>query len=153
MSTRPLVRTVLSSLVAAALAFPAAAFAAEPAWVTKSNDNAKVLLNVLAKYSPEGASNLGVEGYDEQITDMSRDQFEATNKVLRAAIAEYQKRLKAESDPKVKQDLEILIGKANDQIRTAALVAQAGGPVPAGALPPPAAPAPGERPAAMRLTG
>jgi len=121
LSTRPLVRTVLSSLLAATLALPAAAFSAEPAWVTKSNENAKVLLNVLAKYSPESASNLGVNGYDEQITDMSRDQFEATNKDLRAAIAEYQKRLKAESDPKVKQDLEILINKANDQIRTAAL--------------------------------
>lgn len=117
--TRPLVRTVLAGLLAAALAVPA--FAAEPAWVTKSNDNAKVLLNVLAKYSPESASNLGVNGYDEQITDFSRDLFEATNKDLRAAIAEYQKRLKAETDPKVKQDLEILINKANDQLRTAAL--------------------------------
>ncbi len=117
--TRPLVRTLLAGLLAAALAAPA--FAAEPAWVTKSNENAKVLLNVLAKYSPESASTLGVNGYDEQITDFSRDQFEATNKDLRAAIAEYQKRLKLETDPKVKQDLEILINKANDQLRTAAL--------------------------------
>lgn len=117
--TRPLVRTLLAGLLSAALAAPA--FAAEPAWVTKSNENAKVLLNVLAKYSPESASTLGVNGYDEQITDFSRDQFEATNKDLRAAIAEYQKRLKLETDPKVKQDLEILINKANDQLRTAAL--------------------------------
>lgn len=117
--TRPLVRTLLAGLLATALAAPV--FAAEPAWVTKSNENAKVLLNVLAKYSPESASTLGVNGYDEQITDFSRDQFEATNKDLRAAIAEYQKRLKLETDPKVRQDLEILINKANDQLRTAAL--------------------------------
>ena len=95
LSTRPLVRTVLSSLLATALVFPAMhVTAAEPAWVTKSNENAKVLLNVMAKYSPESASNLGVDGYDDKISDFSRDQFEAINKDTRAAIAELQKRLK-----------------------------------------------------------
>jgi uncharacterized protein (DUF885 family) len=95
--------------------------ATEPAWVTKSNQNAKLLLNVQAKYSPENASSLGVDGYDEQITDMSRDLFEATNRDTRAVIAELKRRLKAESDPKVKQDLEILIGAAEDQLRSAAV--------------------------------
>jgi uncharacterized protein (DUF885 family) len=118
-TSRPLVRTVLSGLLAAALSLPA--FAAEPAWVTKSNDNAKVLLNVLAKYSPESASSLGVDGYDEQITDMSRDQFEANNRDLRAAIAELQKRMRTETDSKVKQDLQILIDKAQDNLKTSAL--------------------------------
>jgi uncharacterized protein (DUF885 family) len=116
---RPLVKTVLSTLLAAALSLPA--FAAEPAWVTKSNDNARVLLKVLAKYSPESASSLGVDGYDEQITDMSRDQFEASNRDLRAAIADLQKRMRLESDSKVKQDLQILIDKAQDNIQTSTL--------------------------------
>jgi uncharacterized protein (DUF885 family) len=115
-TSRPLARTILSTLLVAALSLPAAA--AEPAWVTKSNENAKVLLNVLAKYSPEGASNLGVDGYDEQITDMSRDQFEPNNRDLRAAIAELQKRMRSETDSKVKQDLQILIDKAQDSIKT-----------------------------------
>jgi len=83
-----------------------------------------VLLNVLAKYSPEGASNLGVDGYDEQITDMSRDQFEANNRDLRAAIAELQKRMRSETDSKVKQDLQILIDKAQDSIKTNTLQRQ-----------------------------
>lgn len=118
-TSRPLARTALSLLLSAVLASPA--FAAEPAWVTKSNENAKVLLNVLAKYSPESASSLGVDGYDEQITDMSRDQFEANNKDLRAAIAELQKRMRGETDSKVKQDLQILIDKAQDNIQTSTL--------------------------------
>jgi uncharacterized protein (DUF885 family) len=117
--SRPLARTVLATLLAGALALPAVA--AEPAWVTKSNANATVLLNVLAKYSPESASTLGVDGYDEQITDMSRDQFEANNRDLRAAILDLQKRLRAETDAKVKQDLQILIDKAQDQMTTSAL--------------------------------
>jgi uncharacterized protein (DUF885 family) len=115
-TSRPLARTILSTLLVAALSLPAVA--AEPAWVAKSNENAKVLLNVLAKYSPEGASNLGVDGYDEQITDMSRDQFEANNRDLRAAIAELHKRMRVEADSKVKQDLQILIDKAQDSIKT-----------------------------------
>ncbi|MET0982530.1 MAG: DUF885 domain-containing protein [Telluria sp.] len=116
---RPFARTALLGLLAGALSLPA--LAAEPAWVTKSNTNARVLLNVLAKYSPESASNLGVEGYDEQIVDLSRDQFEATNRDMRGAIAELQKRLRVETDSKVKQDLQILIDKAQDQLKTSAL--------------------------------
>ena len=116
---RPFANTALLGLLAAALVLPAAA--AEPAWVTKSNTNAKVLLNVMAKYSPESASNLGVEGYDEQITDLSRDQFDAINRDTRAAIAELQKRLRVETDSKVKQDLQILIDKAQDQLKSSAL--------------------------------
>lgn len=110
------VRALIGGLTLAALSLPVAA--AEPAWVTKSNANAKLLLNIDAKYSPEGAGAIGVDGLDEQITDLSRDQFEPHNRDLRAAIVEMEKRLKAESDPKIKQDLEILIGSAKDQIRS-----------------------------------
>ncbi|NHZ41965.1 DUF885 domain-containing protein [Massilia sp. CCM 8693] len=103
------------------LSLCAAVSAAEPAWVTKSNANAKLVLNVMAKYSPESASGLGVDGYDEQITDLSRDHFEQTNKDTRAVIAELQKRRKAETDAKIRQDIDILIGSAEDQMRADAL--------------------------------
>ena len=114
------VKKLLSGLTLSLLSLHVYA-APEQAWVTKSNENAKLLLNVQAKYSPENASSLGVDGYDEQITDMSRDLFEATNRDTRAVIVELQKRLKAEKDPKVRQDLEILIGAAEDQLRSAAV--------------------------------
>jgi uncharacterized protein (DUF885 family) len=93
----------------------------EQAWVQKSNENAKLLLNFMGKYSPEGAGGLGVDGLDEQITDMSRDLFDAKNREVLAIIAEYQKRLKAETHPKIKQDLHILITSAEDFMRTEAL--------------------------------
>lgn len=112
-------RALASGLTLALLSLPVAA--AELPWVTKSNTNAKLLLNVVAKYSPEGASQLGVDGFDEQITDLSRDLYEPTNKDLRAVINELEKRLRAETDPKVKQDLEILIGSAKDQMRSNSL--------------------------------
>ena len=110
-----------ASVLAIACALAVPSFAAEPAWVSKSNDNAQLLLKVMAKYSPEGASSLGVDGFDEQITDFSRDLFEAQNRDVRAAIAEMERRRKLETDPKVRQDLDILIGSATDQLRSNAL--------------------------------
>jgi uncharacterized protein (DUF885 family) len=112
-------KKLCAALVVAAVALPAAA--AEQPWVTKSNDNAKLLLNVISKYGPEGASNLGVDGYDEQITDLSRDQYEPQNKDIRAVIAQLEAKRKVEPDPKVRQDLDILISRAQDTLRSSAL--------------------------------
>jgi uncharacterized protein (DUF885 family) len=97
------------------------ALAAEPAWVARSNTNAQLLLQLMAKYNPESASRLGVDGFDEQITDLSRDQFEFANADSRAAISELEKRLAGETNSKVKQDLEILIESAQDRLRSRAL--------------------------------
>jgi uncharacterized protein (DUF885 family) len=101
--------------------FLSPAIAAEPAWVSKSNTNAQFLLLKLAKYFPETASDLGVDGFDEQISDYSRDQFEFQNADSLAAITELQRRLAGETDRRVKQDLEILIGTAQDRLHTRAL--------------------------------
>ena len=82
-----------AAAAAAAAAGPAAMPAAPKAWVTKSNANAELLLNVLAKYGPEGATQLGVDGYDEKILDLSRDQFEPSRKETLAVIGELEKRM------------------------------------------------------------
>ena len=95
--------------------------AAEQAWVTKSNANAKLLLELDARYFPESASRVGVDGFDEEISDLSRDLYEARQSDLRALVAEYQKRLAAEADAKVKQDLEILIQATQDRIQSGTL--------------------------------
>jgi uncharacterized protein (DUF885 family) len=107
---------------AALLALTAmAAHGADPSWVKRSDENAQLLLQAEAKYAPENASELGVDGYDEAITDYSRDNFTAENRDLDQVIAVYQRRLGAESDPKVKQDLQILITAAQDNLRSRAL--------------------------------
>mgnify|MGYP001047795066 CR=1 FL=1 len=56
---------VISGAIALALSLPS--FGAEQAWVAKSNENSKLLLAVMAKYAPEDASSLGVDGFDEKI--------------------------------------------------------------------------------------
>src|SRR5688572_17324749 len=107
-------------LVVSAL-FSFSCFAVEPSWVEKSNENAQVLLKTRAKHSPEGASQLGVEGFDEEISDFSRDKFDEVVADARADITELKKRLAAETHPKIKQDLEILIGAAEDHLVTLTL--------------------------------
>jgi uncharacterized protein (DUF885 family) len=110
---------VISGAIALALSLPS--FGAEQAWVAKSNENSKLLLAVMAKYAPEDASSLGVDGFDEKIVDLSRDQFEPASKDTRAVVAELQKREKAETDKRIKQDLDILIASASNNLHTSAL--------------------------------
>lgn len=91
--------------------------AQEPAWVSTSNQNAQILLNIMARYAPEGAGSLGVTGLDEQISIPSADEPERRRHDLSNAIKTLQSRLAAEQDPLVKQDLDILIDAAQRDVR------------------------------------
>jgi len=96
----------------------ASVWAQPPAWVQKSNQNAQLLIAIMARYSPESAAAEGVPGLDEQVSSSKVDEPERYRKDLQAARDELQKRLAAENDPLVKQDLEILIAEANRDIRS-----------------------------------
>jgi uncharacterized protein (DUF885 family) len=86
-------------------------------WVKKSNQHAKLMIELMAKLAPEQAAQLGVEGYDDQITDFSPGFVERQLKATRAVHTELVRRLAEESDPLVKQDLEILVKAASDMIK------------------------------------
>src|SRR5215475_2585897 len=90
---------------------------AEKDWVARSNQNTHVLLALQAKFSPESAQQSGFDGVDDQIFDLKADVTERSRQATREAVAELRKRLAAEKDPLVRQDLEILIKAADDQIR------------------------------------
>ena len=94
---------------------PAPAARTKPAWVARSDENARVLLDVQARFSPEGAGQLGLDGYDDQVFDLKPDRDQRLREALTAAVATLEGRLARETDPSVKQDLEILIdsGKRN----------------------------------------
>ena len=93
------------------------AFDSTPGWVNRSNEHAKILLDVFSKYNPEFAGQLGVEGVDENIIDLNPGYNERANKDTVAAIEALQLRYKEEKDPAVRQDLEILIKTAQDAIK------------------------------------
>ena len=106
----------------AALLFATSTLAtAEQDWVERSNANAEPLLQVMAKYAPETAAALGVEGFDTEVFDLKPQndlRFEAD--AARVA-SDLESRLAAEPDPRVRQDMQILIDTARDQKATSEL--------------------------------
>lgn len=94
-----------------------AAATARPAWITRSDENAQILLRLQAKYAPEGASRQGIPGLDEQISQFPKDRRERARADQQAALEELKRRLAAEKDPLVAQDLEIMIKAVERNIR------------------------------------
>jgi hypothetical protein len=92
-----------------------------PAWVTRSDANARVLLDAQARFGPEGAAQTGLEGYDEEVLDLKPDRDERLRAAVSAAIETLQGRLAGETDPAVKQDLVILIDSAKRSLEGQAL--------------------------------
>jgi uncharacterized protein (DUF885 family) len=119
------VSCVCASMVVMRLTFLAALSLApmllapsQPAWVAKSNQNAQVLLKIMAQYSPEDAGELGVQGMDDRITIPAPDRPEKVRRDTNQAVKELQSRLASEKDPLVKQDLEILIKAGERDVRS-----------------------------------
>ena len=91
----------------------AAAWASQDeSWVARSNRNSEVLLEVMARFNPEGAAFMGIDGLDEDILSLDADRDERQSKALEIAVAELRSRLGIESDARVRLDLEILIESA-----------------------------------------
>ena len=95
--------------------------AAEQEWVNKSNEHAKVLLETMARFSPESAGRTGVDGLDEQISQISEKVRLEEIAAQRQAIVELNKRLKAETDARVRQDLEIMIAETERELKAEAV--------------------------------
>lgn len=104
-----------------ALSAPAAATQDQPAWIAKSNENAQVLVNNLARFSPEFASRMGVAGFDGKIADLTPGVEERTRVALTSARDELAKRIMVETDAFVRQDLEILVESATNRLNSNAL--------------------------------
>jgi hypothetical protein len=93
-----------------------AAPASEPAWVTESNLNAKLLLDLQARFGPEGATATGVEGLEREIIDLKPKNYERGVAETRKVLKELERRRAAATHPKVRQDLDILIQSVNDNL-------------------------------------
>ncbi len=115
-----LIRTTLcvAMLVAAlgGMSQPARAALETPAWVQESNQDAQLLLQVIAQFSPERAAALGVEGYDEQIVDLKPQVYERSQAAFQQAQSALQAKLASTRDPQVQQDLQIMIAKTQQML-------------------------------------
>src|SRR6184192_1581958 len=69
---------------------------AVPAWVERSNQSTRIVLQSEAEFAPEFYARQGVEGFDEKIVDMRPGVFERTRAVERKILAELESRLTKE---------------------------------------------------------
>lgn len=97
---------------------PTPAAKTAPEWVNTSNRYAQILLEAQLRFQPEGASFFGIPGYDDKIADLGPDNAARFRKATAEAKAKLQEKLQLERDPNVRQDLEIMIQAADDNIES-----------------------------------
>ncbi|HEX7271307.1 MAG TPA: DUF885 domain-containing protein [Casimicrobiaceae bacterium] len=113
-------RLLAIALSALALAAPFAR-AAAPQWVEQSNEFASIPLAVFARYFPEYAGQVGVDGIDREIFDLRPEVYERYLADTRKAAESLRGKLPGAADSRVRQDLEIMIKAQEDFATTAQL--------------------------------
>jgi uncharacterized protein (DUF885 family) len=88
-------------------------------WTERSNSFTKILLDIDKKYSPEFGSSQGLVVYDEQIAIPTLENDLAARKEKLNAVVRLKAARQTETDPFVKQDLNILINQTELSIRQA----------------------------------
>jgi len=111
----------ITSLLAAVFILIAVPSVAQDDWVQKSNEHSQIVLEALAKFNPESAGSIGVDGLDEEIRDLRERLFERDLADSERVLVELHIRLAEESHPAVRQDLGILIKAVEDSIETTKL--------------------------------
>jgi hypothetical protein len=85
------------------------AFAAPPAWVARSDAYAQPVLQDTGRFAPERSSALGNAEFDTAVADYKPKDYERELANTEQRLASLRQQRAKESDPKVKQDLDILI--------------------------------------------
>ncbi len=87
-----------------------------PEWIAESNKHTEKLLDVIAKNNPESAARLGIDGLDDQISDLSEGFNERALLDLNKIAKYFKTQLPQTKDELVKQDLLILIENTENEI-------------------------------------
>ncbi|MBV8657513.1 MAG: DUF885 domain-containing protein [Burkholderiales bacterium] len=103
---------------AALLALAPFALAAQPAWVQRSDAIALPILNTEVKFNPEFGSEVGQESFDTEVMDLAPQRYERRQAAAASAMASLEQSLAAETDPKVRQDIQILIHQVKQNAAT-----------------------------------
>jgi hypothetical protein len=106
-------------LVAAVGCIAAAGHAGEtPDWVQKSNEAAQPLLEYITKYTAESGSSIGIDQADEGVIDLKPSVYERSKADGEKIVLQLRAKESAESDPKVRRDLAILITTLKNGLET-----------------------------------
>lgn len=111
----------IAILAVSVVVFSGLAAEARESWVAKSNEHAKIVLESVARFNPESAGSIGVDGLDEEVLDLRAGVYERELADSERVLEELRIRLAEESIPAVRQDLGILIKAVEDGIETSRL--------------------------------
>jgi len=98
---------------------PPAPAAAQPdrAWIERSNEYTELLLDIAKKHSPESASAEGLSQFDEQISQPTKQDDDASIAETKAVQTKLTQALALERDKYVQQDLSILLHRIDLDLR------------------------------------
>src|SRR5260221_5883162 len=113
-------KVFLFILVSGMLYFPLAAPAAEP-WIERSDRNSAIVIEMQGAFYPEFTSELGVDRFDTAVLDLGPENAKRYDAAAGRVLERLSAGRKTESDPKVRQDLDILIDAVERRRRTVAL--------------------------------
>jgi hypothetical protein len=100
---------------------PLACSGADRAWVERSDRNAAIVLELIGSFIPEQASDVGAERFDTAVRDLGPGRVERFDRAAASALKQLVARRKAETDSRVRQDLDILVEAVERMRRTEAL--------------------------------
>lgn len=109
-----MIKVVVSLLVTLSLMRMALPVRAD--WIADSNQNSMEVLQLLGEYRPEILTFLGVDEFDSEVLDLAPKLHQRRQASARAMLQKLQPRAEKEGDPRVRQDLEILVQAVEDNI-------------------------------------
>lgn len=89
-----------------------------PEWVQRSNEIAYHVLESSAQFAPEFSGQSGVGGFDEEIFDLKENLYERQIAVAEEQITYLNDKLAKEEDPRVAQDIEIMLKATRDNMES-----------------------------------
>jgi hypothetical protein len=119
MRNKTLCAVLLAGFAVMAGLFAGSIYAGEPvlpAWVERSNAMAYEVMESNADFAPEFSAQTGVDGFDDGVFDLKPGRAERVVAVAEDNIRGLEERLESEQDPRVRQDIGIMIQSQEDRI-------------------------------------
>jgi len=117
----PIRRLYFLVALAGTLCAPLAGAAEDRSWVERSDRISAIVFESLGPFQPEHASALGLERFDTAALDLKPGRTARYEAAARRVLQRLAALRKAEQDPRVRQDLDLLIDAVERQRRTQAL--------------------------------
>jgi hypothetical protein len=92
-----------------------------PEWVQRSNEIAYHVLEMSAQFIPEFAGQMGVTGYDEEVFDLRENLYQRQKAVNEQKIVYLDQALAQAEDPRVAQDIQIMLKAIRDEMEAEAV--------------------------------